>query len=114
MLNPDGVWHGNNRMDSLGQNLNRFYHLPDLDLQPSCYAIKSLLEYTRRQIYAFFDLHGHANKKSCFIFGNYIPNARLQTENVLFAKHLSTICEHLSFKHCNFSKKQMSSKDKNE
>lgn len=78
MLNPDGVWLGNIRMDGLGQNLNRFYHLPDINLQPSCYAIKSLLELTRRQLFAFFDLHGHANKKSCFIYGNNIPNARLQ------------------------------------
>jgi murein tripeptide amidase MpaA len=29
ILNPDGVFNGNNRMDALGQNLNRFYHLPD-------------------------------------------------------------------------------------
>ena len=43
MLNPDGVFLGNNRMDSLGQNLNRFYHLPDLEKQPSCYAIKALV-----------------------------------------------------------------------
>jgi len=28
MLNPDGVFNGNNRMDALGQNLNRFYLLP--------------------------------------------------------------------------------------
>ena len=65
-------------MDSLGQNLNRFYHLPDLEKQPSCYAIKLLVENTRRQLFAFFDFHGHANKKSCFLFGNSINNTRAQ------------------------------------
>ena len=43
MLNPDGVFNGNNRMDALGQNLNRFYLIPYLEKQPSCYAVKSLL-----------------------------------------------------------------------
>ncbi len=78
MLNPDGVFLGNNRMDCFQQNLNRYYHLPDLEKQPSCYAIKSIVENTRKQLYAFFDLHGHANKKSCFIFGNSIPFTRMQ------------------------------------
>jgi hypothetical protein len=114
MLNPDGVFLGNNRMDALGQNLNRFYHLPDLTLQPSCYGIKTLVENFRRELLCFFDLHGHANKKSCFLFGNSINNMRKQAESVLFAKHLSTNCEHIEFKACNFSKRQMSSKDKNE
>ena len=35
-------------------------------------------------------------------------------ESVLFAKYLSTVCDYIEFKSCNFSKKQMSSKDKNE
>ena len=43
MLNPDGVEMGNNRMDYYGQNLNRFYLLPDLELQPSCFAVKSMV-----------------------------------------------------------------------
>lgn len=114
ILNPDGVYRGNNRMDSIGQNLNRFYLFPELEKQPSCFAIKALLENTRQQLYAFFDLHGHANKKSCFLFGNSIPNQRLQVESVLFAKYLSTVCDYVEFKSCNFSKKQMSSKDKGE
>jgi len=92
MLNPDGVFNGNNRMDSLGQNLNRFYHLPDLMEQPSCYAVKSMVESLKKDIFAFFDLHGHANKKSCFLFGNSISNVRRQTDSVLFAKYLSSVC----------------------
>ena len=78
ILNPDGVYNGNNRMDMLGQNLNRFYLLPDVEKQPSCFAVKEILESTRQQLFAFFDLHGHANKKSCFLFGNSITNQRLQ------------------------------------
>jgi hypothetical protein len=29
MINPDGVYKGNWRVDTLGQNLNRFYQNPD-------------------------------------------------------------------------------------
>jgi len=43
MLNPDGVQMGNNRLDFYGQNLNRFYLLPDLEMQPVCFAVKSIL-----------------------------------------------------------------------
>lgn len=43
ILNPDGVYNGNNRLDALGQNLNRFYLMPELDKQPSCFALKSII-----------------------------------------------------------------------
>ena len=95
ILNPDGVFNGNNRMDSFGQNLNRFYLMPDLEKQPSCFAIKALLENTRSEVFAFFDLHGHANKKSCFVYGNSIVDLKLQVESILFVRYLSEICEHV-------------------
>jgi len=30
MINPDGVYHGHYRFDSLNQNLNRYYIDPDI------------------------------------------------------------------------------------
>ncbi len=43
MLNPDGVFHGNYRMDMLHQNLNRHYKAPSFAKQPAIYAVKVLV-----------------------------------------------------------------------
>ena len=40
ILNPDGVARGYYRLDTLGQNLNRFYENPTYEEQPSIYAAK--------------------------------------------------------------------------
>jgi RimJ/RimL family protein N-acetyltransferase len=74
MLNPDGVYHGHYRMDTLNQNLNRFYISPDVDKQPSNYALKKLGEYYRdeKKLCFFLDLHAHPQKKGNFIYGNSI------------------------------------------
>ncbi len=39
MINPDGVYRGHWRVDSIGQNLNRYYECPSQELHPSIYAI---------------------------------------------------------------------------
>ena len=44
MLNPDGVYRGHYRMDSLGQNLNRYYNKDcSKESQPVIYAVKNLI-----------------------------------------------------------------------
>lgn len=42
-LNPDGVYHGMYRSDTLGHNLNRVYTSPDPQKHPSIYAVRKLL-----------------------------------------------------------------------
>ena len=74
MLNPDGVSRGHCRMDSLNQNLNRYYSTPDPERQPSCLAIRKLCEhYTKdKRLFMYLDLHAHPANKGNFTFGNAI------------------------------------------
>jgi len=72
MINPDGVYHGHYRFDIYNQNLNRYYNNPDLKLQPSIYGILKILKSIHEDENFFFycDLHAHASKKGCFLYGN--------------------------------------------
>lgn len=71
-LNPDGVSRGYYRLDTHNHNLNRFYLNPCPEWQPTIYAAKKAVvqqnELGRLKLY--IDLHAHASKKGCFIFGN--------------------------------------------
>lgn len=44
-LNPDGVFNGLYRSDTLGHNLNRVYLNPRLDTQPSIYAVRKIIRF---------------------------------------------------------------------
>lgn len=44
-LNPDGVYNGCYRSDTLGHNLNRVYLKPNQQTQPSIYAVRKLIRY---------------------------------------------------------------------
>ncbi len=72
MINPDGVSLGHYRMDIYHHNLNRHYKEPDPQKQPQIFAIKELVTYLKSEdrLFFFCDLHSHAEKKGCFLFGN--------------------------------------------
>lgn len=59
----------------------------------------------------YLDLHGHAVKKGCFIFGNALKGEE-QADNMLFAKLISMNCLNFDFAECSFAEKLMSVKDR--
>ena len=113
LLNPDGVSRGHYRLDPLGQNLNRFYTDPSIEKQPTIYATKKLLKQQSdlKKIKLYIDLHGHACKKGCFIFGNSLSGIE-QAENMLLPKLIGLNCLNFDFAECSFNERMMSIKDK--
>ncbi len=109
MINPDGVYNGYYRMDTHNQNLNRFYNNPCLEKQPAVFAIKELVTYLNldKRLFFYCDLHAHAAKKGCFIYGNALNDFVMQVESKLYAKVVSMNSLHFEFENCNFSKKHM-------
>jgi hypothetical protein len=93
MLNPDGVCQGFYRTDTRGVNLNRVYEDPQPALAPSVFALKELMrEFVNayggadsafaQENVVYLDLHAHANRRGCFIFGNnHLPDTVVHADN---------------------------------
>ncbi|CAG9327499.1 unnamed protein product [Blepharisma stoltei] len=113
MLNPDGVYKGNMRFDTLGQNLNRFYSDPIISLHPTIFAIKELIVHNKERIFCYIDLHAHASIKGIFIFGNYMNDFKKQVETCLFPKLMEINNVNFHWEQCNFSDENMKAHDKN-
>lgn len=113
ILNPDGVYRGYYRTDTKGINLNRFYSAPVLAEHPTIYATKELFSYYHNlnEIVLYVDLHGHASKKGCFIYGNYM-DFREQIETCFFPKIMSLNCPNFDFPGSNFTETNMRARDK--
>ena len=58
------------------------------------------------------DLHAHATKRGCFLYGNHFKNEEKQVESMLYPRLVSLNSPHLDFDHCVFSEKNMYTSDK--
>ena len=60
----------------------------------------------------YVDLHGHASKRGCFVYANYLENEDDYVESILLAKLVSINSSNFDFTACNFTEKNMYTKDK--
>lgn len=114
LLNPDGVERGYWRNDTQGLNLNRVYSEPDPILHPTIYAAKVAIlhEYRKQKLHIYTDLHAHATKRGCFVFGNTIANKKQQIQQILLPKLISLNCVNFDLRECNFNDDVNNKKDK--
>ena len=114
MLNPDGAFRGHYRNDASGQNLNRCYDAPDPRAHPTIAATWAMLmrHAEKNELGFYVDLHGHVNKRGCFAFGNALRD-EAATESYAWARLVALNNPHFDLGQCNFTEKNMSTRDKN-
>ncbi|XP_067929451.1 cytosolic carboxypeptidase-like protein 5 [Watersipora subatra] len=60
----------------------------------------------------YVDLHGHASKRGCFMYGNHLTEEEKVVDNLLFPKLISMNSAHFDYGGCNFTEKNMYTKDR--
>jgi hypothetical protein len=108
MINVDGVYNGYYRMDTRGLNMNRLYNGSD-----ESEIISSMMKFisTLDNLFFYMDMHAHASKQGCFVYGNCLDDYSAQIMNVMWSKIFSMNCHFVDFGGGNFSESRMSSND---
>ena len=90
------------------------YCEPDPIRHPTIYATKAAIlhEYAKGKLFMYIDLHGHATKRGCFVFGNTMGNPKAAVEQILFPKLMSLNCVNFDIRECGFNDEVNNKKDK--
>ncbi|XP_058978180.1 cytosolic carboxypeptidase 6 isoform X1 [Musca domestica] len=90
MVNPDGVFLGNNRCNLIGQDMNRVWQVATEFSHPEIYAIKNMLREIDNsdsyQIDFVVDLHAHTSLHGCFIYGNTYEDVYRYERHLVFPR----------------------------
>jgi hypothetical protein len=65
-------------------------------------------------MFLYLDLHAHAGKRGCFIYGNHFDKIEDQAESMLFPKLISLNTLNFDFDECNFTEKLMKRKKRHQ
>ena len=73
---------------------------------------KKKFDPSKSGLFAYIDIHGHASKKGCFIYGNHFRDMTSKVEAMLLPKLMSLNCANFDFPACTFTEKNMYLKDR--
>ena len=113
MLNPDGVYKGHYRTDTMGVNLNRMYHNPSPCLQPTIFAAHQLLllahkggleSVTTTNLFLYVDIHAHATREGFFMYGNHCSDLGDRVSAMLVPALLAVNNPHLVYSSCSLER----------
>jgi cytosolic carboxypeptidase protein 5 len=82
------------------------YEDPDRDMFPTIWAAKKYMSHLKGMEW-YIDIHGHANKPGCFLFGNWTQQVEQQYRMLLFAQCMCINLPLFDFGECDFAPKGM-------
>ena len=60
----------------------------------------------------YVDLHAHANRRGCFLYGNALPTEEQRVEAAMYARLVAANSRHLDLDGCDFSARNMARRDR--